>query len=226
MKHLRLDHTTTSGTFSLDGNTYDVENNVWVVGDDESCVVIDAPHDAAPIVELVGERTLTAVVCTHAHDDHVTVARELSERFAAPIWLHPDDDELWKVTYPDTEYFPLAHGQAIPIGEHDLEIIHTPGHSPGGCSVYVRDLEAVFTGDTLFQGGPGATGRSFSDYDTIVSSIRERLFPLPDDTEVHTGHGPDTTIGAEAAKADSWTKPESESEKGSNDDSGSDDHSD
>jgi glyoxylase-like metal-dependent hydrolase (beta-lactamase superfamily II) len=67
----------------------------------------------------------------------------------------------------------------------------------------------VFTGDTLFQGGPGATGRSYSSYETLISSNRYRLFVLPPDPGVHTGHGPDTTIGAEAAQADGWTRPES-----------------
>lgn len=205
---VRVDHTTTSGTFSLDGGTWDVENNVWVIGNDELCFVIDAPHEAGPIADLIGDRTLGAVLCTHAHDDHVTVAQELSDRYAAPIYLHPADEVLWRMTYPNAEFVPLADGQTLPIGEFDLEVLHTPGHSPGAVSFYARDLDAVFTGDTLFQGGPGATGRSYSDFDTIVHSIRTKLLTLPERTEVHTGHGPDTTIGAEAAGADGWTKPE------------------
>ncbi len=78
-----------------------------------------------------------------------------------------------------------------------LKVLHTPGHAPGAICLYVHDLGCVFTGDTLFQGGPGATGRSFSDEDLIVESIRQQLFGLPDETVVHTGHGDDTTIGAE-----------------------------
>jgi len=76
-------------------------------------------------------------------------------------------------------------------------VLHTPGQAPGAVCFHAPDLGCVFTGDTLFQGGPGATGRSFSDYDTIVASIRARLFALPADTVVHTGHGDDTTVGAE-----------------------------
>ncbi len=76
-------------------------------------------------------------------------------------------------------------------------MIHTPGHAPGGVCFYAEELGCVFTGDTLFQGGPGATGRSFSDRDVLVASIRRGLLTLPDDTVVHTGHGDDTTIGAE-----------------------------
>jgi glyoxylase-like metal-dependent hydrolase (beta-lactamase superfamily II) len=200
-------HTVTSGTFSLDGGTWDVDNNVWVIGDDEQCVVIDAPHDAEPIAELIGDRTVIGILCTHAHDDHVTVAPQLSERFAAPVYLHPDDEVLWRMVHPDAEFYPLADGQTIPVGGSDVEVLHTPGHSPGAVCFRVRDLDAVFTGDTLFQGGPGATGRSYSDFDTIVASIRSRLLTLPAETVVNTGHGADTTIGAEAAGADGWTKP-------------------
>jgi glyoxylase-like metal-dependent hydrolase (beta-lactamase superfamily II) len=205
---VKVDHTTTSGTFSLDGGTWDVENNVWVVGDDRACVVIDAPHQAGPIAELIGDRMVLAIACTHAHDDHVTVAAELADRYAAPVFLHPDDEVLWRMTYPDEPFEPLVDGRVIPIGDAELITLHTPGHSPGACCFYAPDLGAVFTGDTLFQGGPGATGRSYSDYDTIVASIRERLFALPEQTVVHTGHGPDTTIGAEAEAAASWRRPE------------------
>ena len=83
-----------------------------------------------------------------------------------------------------------------------LTVLHTPGHAPGAVCLHAPDLGCVFTGDTLFNGGPGATGRSFSDRPTIEASIRSRLFALPDDTVVHTGHGDDTTIGAEKANLD------------------------
>ncbi|MDN5856162.1 MAG: MBL fold metallo-hydrolase, partial [Actinomycetia bacterium] len=92
----RVDHAVTSGTFSLDGGTFDVDNNVWVVGDDVECIVIDAPHSVDDIVALVAGRTVKAIVCTHAHDDHVRVAPELRERVSAPILLHPDDRPLWE----------------------------------------------------------------------------------------------------------------------------------
>lgn len=203
----RVDHLVTSGTFSLDGGTWDVDNNVWVLGDESECVVIDAPHEAGPIVELIGDRKLLAILCTHAHDDHVTVAGELAARFDAPVRLHPDDGVLWQMTYPDAPFKPLADGDRIEVGDTCLQVLHTPGHAPGAVCYYAPDLGAVFTGDTLFQGGPGATGRSYSDFDTIVGSIRERLLTLPPQTIVHTGHGDDTTIGDELAGAGGWQKP-------------------
>jgi len=202
---VRVDHAVVSGTFSLDGETYDVDNNVWVVGDDEQCLVIDAPHDVDAILEVVAGRTVKAIVCTHAHDDHVRVAPALREATHAPILLHPDDRPLWELTHGGDEEgaelwdVDLTDGQAITVGDTTVTVIHTPGHAPGAVCLHVPDLGCVFTGDTLFEGGPGATGRSYSDADLIRESIRARLFELPDETVVHTGHGPDTTIGAERA---------------------------
>ncbi|MDO5051552.1 MAG: MBL fold metallo-hydrolase [Pseudoclavibacter sp.] len=196
----RIDHAVTSGTFTLDGETFEVDNNVWVVGDDSECVVIDAPHDVSAIRAAVGDRRVLAIVCTHAHDDHVRFARELGGIVAAPVLLHPDDRVLWDLTHdaaPDGE---LHDGQRLPFAGVELTVLHTPGHSPGSCCLYAPSLGVVFTGDTLFHGGPGATGRSYSDHDTILDSIRRVLFTLPDETVVKTGHGEDTTIGAERAR--------------------------
>jgi glyoxylase-like metal-dependent hydrolase (beta-lactamase superfamily II) len=195
---VRIDHTITSGTFSLDGEVFDVDNNVWVLGDDDECVVIDAPHDVETILGVIAGRRVQAILCTHAHDDHVRVAPELAAATAAPVLLHPEDLPVWRLTHPDREPDGvLADGQVFVVGGTSIEVLHTPGHAPGAVCFYVPELGAVFTGDTLFQGGPGATGRSFSDPDLIRASIRERLFVLPPETMVHTGHGPDTTIGEE-----------------------------
>ena len=203
---LRVDHAVSSGTFSLDGETFDVDNNIWVVGDDSECIVIDAPHSVDDILAVVGERTVKAIVCTHAHDDHVRVAPALRERTGAPIMLHPADRPLWELTHggPDDVDatlwdLDLADGQEIGVGGTTLQVLHTPGHAPGAICLHAPELGCVFTGDTLFQGGPGATGRSFSDADLIRQSIRARLFALPDDTVVHTGHGDDTSVAAERA---------------------------
>ena len=197
---VRVDHAVSSGTFSLDGETFEVDNNIWVIGDDDECIVIDAPHDVDDILAVVGGRTVKAIVCTHAHDDHVRVAPELRERVTAPILLHPADKPVWELTHTDHLWdVDLEDGQTVKVGGAALKVLHTPGHAPGAVCLYVHDLGCVFTGDTLFQGGPGATGRSFSDEDLIKESIRAKLFALPDETVVHTGHGDDTTIGAERA---------------------------
>lgn len=197
---VRIDNVVTSGTFSLDGQTHDVDNNVWVLGDEDECVVIDAPHDVAAILELVAGRRVKAILCTHAHDDHVRVAPELRVETGAPIFLHPDDRPVWQLTHPDELWdVDLADGDVIEVAGTTVQTVHTPGHAPGAVCFYAEQLGVLFTGDTLFNGGAGATGRSFSDYDTIVASIRQKLFTLPDEIIVHTGHGGDTTIGAEKA---------------------------
>lgn len=201
----RIDHGVSCGTFSLDGQTFDVDNNVWVVGDDAECVVIDAPHDVDAIRELVGDRTVRAVLCTHAHDDHVRVAPELAAAVGAPVLLHPDDMVLWRLTHPDREPDgELTDGQVVQVGGVGLRVLHTPGHAPGAVCLHSPELGVVFTGDTLFAGGPGATGRSYSDFGTITESIRDRLLPLPEDTEVRPGHGESTTIGAVRTHFDEW----------------------
>lgn len=202
---LRIDHAVTSGTFSLDGQTFDVDNNVWVLGDDEECIVVDAPHDADTIVELVADRTLVAIVCTHAHDDHVDVAPELADRTGAPILLHPDDRVLWDMTHPDLQPDgDLTDRQRLEVGGETVSVIHTPGHAPGAVCLHVPSLGVLFSGDTLFNGGPGATGRSYSDFQRILKSIRGRLFDLPDDTRVLPGHGDQTSIGDERPAYDDW----------------------
>ncbi|MGK5640771.1 MBL fold metallo-hydrolase [Streptomyces sp. URMC 126] len=201
----RIDHLVTSGTFSLDGGTWEVDNNVWIVGDDHEAVVIDAAHDADAVARALGDRRLLAVVCTHAHDDHVNAAPELAERTGAPVLLHPDDRPLWDRTHPDrAPDGELTDGQVLRVAGTELTVLHTPGHAPGAVCLHAPELNTVFTGDTLFQGGPGATGRSFSDFPTIVASIRDRLLTLDGDTVVRTGHGDPTTIGAEAPHLEEW----------------------
>jgi hydroxyacylglutathione hydrolase len=201
----RVDRAVTSGTFSLDGQTFDVDNNVWVIGDDTECVILDAPHDVAAILALVGDRRVRAILATHAHDDHVRVAPELAEATGAPVLLHAADRVLWDMVHPHLPPNGELHdGQIIEVAGTTLRVLHTPGHSPGACSFHAPELGAVFTGDTLFAGGPGATGRSYSDFDTIVRSIRTCLLSLPAETVVHTGHGDDTTIGAEAPHLQEW----------------------
>lgn len=208
MSDVRIDHGTTSGTFSLDGQTFEVDNNLWVVGNDDECIVIDAPHDVAAIRAVIAGRRVLAIICTHGHDDHVRVAPQLADAVEAPILIHPDEAPVWALTHPGIEPDgPLRDGQVIVVGDTKLTVLHTPGHSPGSVCLYAAALGVVFSGDTLFEGGPGATGRSYSDHDTIVASIRSRLFSLPGETVVHTGHGSSTTIAAERAALDGSAAP-------------------
>jgi glyoxylase-like metal-dependent hydrolase (beta-lactamase superfamily II) len=229
----RIDKLVTSGTFSLDGQDFDVDNNVWLVGDDSEVYVVDAAHDATAIRAAIGDRRLLGVISTHGHNDHIGAAIEVAGGSAvdpngadpkaagasaveasavdaerqgdgAPIYLHPDDRMLWDAVNPEVAPEPLADGQIFEVAGLTLTVLHTPGHSPGAVCLHVPELDILLSGDTLFAGGPGATGRSFSSFPTILESIRTRLLTLPASTTVLTGHGDSTTIGAEAGSYDDW----------------------
>jgi len=194
----------THGTFELDGGSWEVDNNVWIIGDDSEVIVVDAAHDAAAIGDAVAGRHVVAVVCTHGHNDHITVAPELSALLDGPVLLNPADRMLWEMTHAALPFKELDDGQILKAGGIELRAISTPGHSPGSTCLYAPALGAVFSGDTLFQGGPGATGRSFSDFPTILASIKDKLGALPADTVVCTGHGDSTSIGDELVHYDEW----------------------
>ncbi len=203
----RIQNIVTSGTFSLDGGTWDVENNVWIVGDESEVFVIDPAHDPAKVKEAVGNRAVKAVLLTHGHDDHIRYAREFADLVEAPIYLSPADTMFWEDVFPGTTPdHEIKDGDSFEVAGTTLVAMHTPGHSPGSTCFYAGSLGTLFSGDTLFNGGPGATGRSYSSFETIIDSIRERLLPLPGDTVVNTGHGDATTIGAEAPNLDEWIK--------------------
>ena len=205
---VRVEQLVTSGTFSLDGGTWEVDNNVWIIGDDQECLVIDPAHDATAVAGAIGDRRVRAILLTHGHDDHIRAVRELADQVGAPVHLHPEDAMLWEQVYPGTTAdVEISDGDTFGIGPVELTALHTPGHSPGSVCFSAPGLGAggmVFTGDTLFQGGPGATGRSYSDFPTIITSIRDRLFTLPESTEVLTGHGDATTVGAEQPHLQEW----------------------
>jgi len=200
-----IERVRTTGVFSLDGQDFEVENNIWLVSCGDDLVIVDAAHDASAITAAVGRRRVTTIVCTHGHNDHINAALDLADAVSAPIALHPDDRMLWDTVHPgrapDLE---LADGNLVQVGPVPLLVMHTPGHSPGGVCLFAEEAGVLLSGDTLFRGGPGATGRSFSDFATIISSIKRKLLVLPPTTVVHTGHGDDTTIGDEAPHLDEW----------------------
>ena len=134
----RIDRVVTSGQFCLDGGCWDVDNNIWLIGDDIEVLVVDAAHTAQPIIEAVGGRNVVAILCTHAHNDHVTGAPELGQQFEAPVLLHPDDEVLWKQTHLSVDYSPLTNDQQITFAGTEIRVIHTPAHSPGSVCTHRR----------------------------------------------------------------------------------------
>ncbi len=201
----RVEKVVTSGTFALDGGEWEVDNNVWLVGDDDEVLVIDAAHDAGSILAAVGDRRVVAVICTHGHNDHVNAAVEVAAANGRRDRTAPGrpDDVAAGVRRPAPRCR-AGRGQLLGGCRNPAR---RPAHagSLAGWSLRVRpDLGVLFSGDTLFEGGPGATGRSFSDFSQIIASIRDRLLTLPPDTVVHTGHGDDTVVGREAPHLAEW----------------------
>ncbi len=197
----RIEHLETSGTFSLDGETHNVDNNVWFVGTEEEVIIIDPAHDADAVEKQVGGRRVAAILLTHAHDDHIRQVRDVQSRVGGDIHLNWDDKVLWEQVYGDAEpEVKIADGDTFTIGETVLTAIHTPGHSPAPRATTQRISTASLSSSRATRcstAAPGATGRSYSSFETIVDSIKSRLFELPDQTQVNTGHGPSTTIGTE-----------------------------
>ncbi len=201
----RIDQVVSAGVLDEDGTTYDVENNTWIVGDDEEVIVIDPGHDAAAVLDAVGEREILAVICTHGHADHVAAALDVAERDEAPVALHPRDRMLWRDTHPDTEPdIEMADGGIFEVADVRLEVVHAAGHTRGSVCLYCEELEAVFSGDVLLAGGPALYCGEFQDFPGQLTAIGEHLLTLPGDTRVLPGHGAETTVAAAEKRFDSW----------------------
>ena len=175
-----------------------LDNNVFLLAcaATHEAIVIDAAANPSAIVAMTADHRVKAIVTTHGHWDHVGAAAAVSTALDVPILIGEADAAMAKLA----TWSPLEPGP-LPVGELEVEVIATPGHTPGSHCLRVGEL--VFTGDTLFPGGPGAT-RSPTEFKEIMRSLDERLFTLPDATMVLPGHGLDTTIGAERPFIEEW----------------------
>lgn len=188
-----------------------IQANCFIVADEatKKAVIIDPGGDAPVIAKRIKDRgyDVTAILATHGHFDHVEALSGVKDAVDAPIMVHPEDIPLIKnmknqgalfgirvTEAPPPDNF-LADGDEIKFGSLTIKVLHTPGHSRGSVCFLVDGH--LFAGDLLFQGSIGRTDLAGGDYETLINSVLTKVFTLPDDTVVHPGHGPDTTVGRE-----------------------------
>ncbi len=176
------------------------DNNVYIVSDPKSkeALLIDAANEAPRILKELEGLRVSHILTTHGHSDHVQAARRVREQTQARFAYHEADADM--MPFPADQR--IADGDVFKFGEHELRAIHTPGHTPGSVCFVIG--EHLFSGDTLFPGGPGNTANPYASFPTIVESIRTKLFNLPDEMQVLPGHGKPTTIGRERPHLDEW----------------------
>lgn len=176
-----------------------LENNVYVVVCRRTgeAAIIDAADEADRVLAAAADVRVGYILTTHGHADHVGAAAEVAAALDVPIRIHPADAAMARLT----QFDPIEPSETVVVGDLRLEAVHTPGHTPGSTCFLLDDL--LFSGDTLFPGGPGATGDP-ERFREIMTSLEARLFVLPDHTRVLPGHGPDTTIGTERPSLPEW----------------------
>ncbi|MCO6009510.1 MBL fold metallo-hydrolase [Actinoallomurus purpureus] len=217
----RIDKVVTSGKVTVDDTEYDVESNTYIVGDDDAVIVIDPANDAEEILKKIGEREVMAVICTDGRDHHLSAVLEIAEADAedpAPIGLHSRDRLLWRQYFralarkdEDSEFMKdltpdidIEDGGVFEIADAQLEVMHTPGHTPGSICLYSEQLGVLFSGDTLHKGRPGRVGDEYHDLQDQLNSIGSLLGPLPKEMRVLPGQGEETTVGDEDSQWESW----------------------
>lgn len=182
----------------------------WADGSD-SAVAIDPGGRAAEMLERLAVRRLQleAVLITHAHIDHIEGVAPIVRASGAPVYMHPDDDRLYRnvavqaaqfgmqIELPPPYDHKLAHDQTLELAGLRFDVRHAPGHAPGHVLFYVAGAEAAFVGDVVFQGSIGRTDLPGGDFQQLMTSIREQVLTLPDHTTLYSGHGPTTTVERE-----------------------------
>ena len=180
-----------------------MDNNVYVLRDTgtDEALLVDAANDADRILAEIEGLSLVGIVTTHGHGDHWQALAPVAAATNAPVWLHPADADM----VPRAAEHAVADGDEVSVGATSVRLIHAPGHTPGSTSLLLGGAH-LFTGDTLFPGGPGRTTNP-TEFAQIMDSVERRFFDaLPDETWVYPGHGDDTTIGAERPSLDQWRR--------------------
>lgn len=204
MKSIKATGLVTQGVLKTREGNFPIENNVWILGDDKDALVIDAAHDAEAIVAAAGERNILGLLLTHGHQDHINAALEVADALDTEIYLHPADRFLWDELYERSPDHELSHGMEFEIAGLTLKTLHTPGHTPGSVCFALDSQNLIFSGDTLFHGGPGATRWEYSDFAQILNSIESEIFAYAPETAVLPGHGQETSVAAEKSNIEGY----------------------
>ena len=175
-------------------------NGVYIIVDPRTnqSVIIDCADEAGQILDAVSDTRVIGIWETHGDSDHLRALDEVRAKLGVPVSMHRGDSSA--LTAPPDVF--LEDGDVLAIGDISFKVLHTPGHTIGG--VCFQTDGHLFSGDTLFPGGPGATKREGGDFPLIIKMITEKLFVLPDETRVYPGHGNDTTIGTERPHLQEW----------------------
>jgi glyoxylase-like metal-dependent hydrolase (beta-lactamase superfamily II) len=179
--------------------------NTWLIGNSDEVIVVDPGSDAQTVLTAVSDREILAVICTHGHEGHVAAAVEVAARDEAPVALHRRDVLAWREVHlgrePDIE---MEEGGIFEVADVALEVLHTPGHSPGSVSLYCEGLGVVCSGDALTADGPAPHAGEYPDFPGQLSAIGQELLTLPEETRVLPGHGEEITVETAGRRFDAW----------------------
>jgi glyoxylase-like metal-dependent hydrolase (beta-lactamase superfamily II) len=179
--------------------------STWLVGDDAEVIVVDPGDDADAVLDAATGREILAVICTHGHPRHVAAALTVAARDDAPVALHPRDVLAWREAHSGEEpEIDMEEGGIFEVADVALEVIHTPGHTPGSVSIYCEELGVVFSGDALLAEGPAPHAGEYPDFARQLSAIGEALLTLPGETRVLPGHGDEITVEVAGKRFDAW----------------------
>ena len=179
--------------------------NTWLVGNADEVIVVDPGRDAQAVLTTASDREILAVICTHGHPEHVAAALEVAARDEAPVALHRMDMLAWREEHPGAEPdIQMEEAGIFEVADAALEVLHTPGHTPGSVSLYCEELAVVFSGDALVADGPAPHAGEYPDFPGQLNAIGQELLTLPPQVRVLPGHGEEITVETAGKRFDSW----------------------
>ena len=179
--------------------------NTWLVGNADEVIVVDPGRDAQAVLTAASDREILAVICTHGHPEHVAAALQVAARDEAPVALHRMDMLAWREEHPGAEPdIQMEEAGIFEVADAALEVLHTPGHTPGSVSLYCEELAVVFSGDALLADGPAPHAGEYPDFPGQLNAIGQELLTLPPQVRVLPGHGDEITVETAGKRFDSW----------------------